>query len=219
MVHQCHTIAETLCFFHVMRGQQNGQIFLIQFSQKIPHLSSGKSIHSGCRFIQKQDFRFCQKCATDHQLTLHSTGELTDCTLAEFDKIAEFQKFLCSCLDFFSRHEIKTPLVFHDFIHIHILAHGILLSDHTDFSFQVRALSRKLLTIYENLTFCRKKKGWEQADGRCLACSVWSEKTKKLTFFNFQVQGIHCCKIVKGFRQIFCLYHFSSAFSLAMIRE
>ena len=42
---------------------------------------------------------------------------------------------------------------------------------------------------------------------------------KKFPFFNFQVQGIHSCKIVKGFCQISGLDHNPPSCSFAMIRE
>ena len=41
VIHKCYPVAERLCLFHIVGCQKNGQIFSVQLTEKIPHLSSG----------------------------------------------------------------------------------------------------------------------------------------------------------------------------------
>ena len=142
-----------------MCGQKNRQVFAVQLAQKIPHLSSGKRVHSGSRLIEEKDLRVRQKCTADHQFALHTAGKFADGTLTEFKQVTELQKFFCSLPDLLARHEIKPSLIFHDLVHGHILAHGILLSDHADLAFQIRTVSLQCLAIDQDLPFCGKEQG------------------------------------------------------------
>ena len=75
-----------------MSSQQDRQVFLIKLTQKIPHLSSGKSIHSGCRFIQKQDVRLGKKEFAKRYTGLLTTGKGVRYYPA-FTDLVEFGKF------------------------------------------------------------------------------------------------------------------------------
>ena len=216
MIHQCYTAAEILCFLHIMCCEQDSQIFAVQFAEKIPHLTTGQCIHTGSRFIKKQNFRICQKCTTNHQLTFHTAGKFTHSTFAEFDQITEFQQLFRASFDLLTRHKIKTALVFHDLVHIHILTHGIFLCDHTDLALQIRTVSGKFLTIDQDFTLCRKKECRKKTDRSCFTGTVGTEKTEKLSGLNFQIQRIYSREIVKSFCQISGFDHLCS---FAMIRE
>lgn len=212
MIHKSHATAEGLSFLHIMGGKKDRKIFTVQLTQEIPHLSSGKGVHTSSGFVQKQDFRFCKKGPADHKLTFHSSGKFTDSTLSEFQKITEIQKFFCTAADFFFGHKIQPSLIFHNLIHIHILAHGILLGDYTDFALQIRPASGKCLSVNKNFALCGKEKGGQKTDGRCFACPVWAKKSEKLTGLNFQIQMIYSSKAVKGFCKIFCFNHVNFSF-------
>ena len=57
MIHQCHTITETLCFFHIMSSQQDRQVFSLSLRRRfhicllerasIPAVGSSRSNISG----------------------------------------------------------------------------------------------------------------------------------------------------------------------------
>ena len=127
-------VTESLSFFHIMSGQKNRQILLVQLFQKIPHLPAGQGIHAGCRLIQKQNLRFCQQSTADHELSFHAAGQLSDRTSPIINETAEIQQFFRTLPDLLDRHIIKSSLIFHNLIHGHILPHGILLGDDTEFS-------------------------------------------------------------------------------------
>ena len=119
----------------------------------------GLIVQGGERLIQQQDLRLCQQSPADHQFSFHTTGKFSHCPSTEIDQTTKFQQFFCLFPDFFPGHKVQPSLIFHHLIHRHVLTHGILLGNHTDFSFQIRTLSCKLLTVYEDFSLCRKKKG------------------------------------------------------------
>ena len=60
--------------------------------------------------------------------------------------------------DLFDRQKVEPALVFHNFIHIHVLPHGIFLRHHADLSLQSGILPGQPLSVNPNLPLCRKEK-------------------------------------------------------------
>ena len=119
-----------------MGRKKDRKIVVIELAQQIPHLPSGKSIHTSGWLIQQQDLRLCQQSPADHQFSFHTTGKFSHCPSAEIDQTTKFQQFFCLFPDFFPGHKVQPSLIFHHLIHRHVLTHGILLGNDTDLSFQ-----------------------------------------------------------------------------------
>ena len=52
MIHQCHTITETLCFFHIMSNKKDcNSFFFIQFMNRAYYIFSSIWVQHGSRFI------------------------------------------------------------------------------------------------------------------------------------------------------------------------
>ena len=64
MVHKSNPVAERLGFLHIVSSKKDCEIFPVKLTKKIPHLSSGKGIHSGSRVIKKKNLRAGETCAT-----------------------------------------------------------------------------------------------------------------------------------------------------------
>ena len=117
---------------------------------------------------------------------------MTDSAPAVFQKPCELQQFLCLFPDLAPLHEIETALVFHDFLHGHILAHGVFLGDHTEPAFLGMGAPVEHIAVQEDPALCGKKNGRQHADRGRLACSVRTQKAEKLSVFDRQVNMIHC---------------------------
>ena len=64
-------------------------------------------------------------------------------TISILPQACKIQKFLRSAPDLIPGKKIESALVLHDFLHIHILTHGILLGNNADFLFEILPLSSK----------------------------------------------------------------------------
>jgi len=210
MVHKSNPVAERLGFLHIVSSKKDCEIFPVKLTKKIPHLSSGKGIHSCSRFIKKKNFRAGEKCATYHKFTFHTTGKFTHRSFPERKKPAEIKKFLGFCLDFLPWHKIQTALIFHNFIHVHVLTHGILLCDNTDFTFQIRSVASKCLPANLDFSFRGQKQSGKQTDRSGFSCTVGAQKSKKFAGFYTKIQRIHSSEIVEFFGEIFGFDHLYS---------
>lgn len=113
----------------------------------------------------------------------HTTGKLPYSPLAEGKKSAEIQKLFSFPFNLFSWHEIKTALIFHDLVHVHILAHGIFLRDHADLALQIRSVASKCLPINEDFALCGQEQSGKQTDRGGLSGTVGSQQTGKIRRF------------------------------------
>lgn len=140
----------------------------------------------------------------------HTTGKLPYSPLAEGKKSAEIQKLFSFPFDLFSWHEIKTALIFHDLVHVHILAHGIFLRDHADLALQIRSVASKCLPVNEDFALCGQEQSGKQTDRGGLSGTVGSQQTEKFAGFYAKIQRIHSSKTVEFFCEIFCFDHLCS---------
>ena len=76
-----------------------------------------------------------------------AAGKLADGFAAVFCQSGKSKELFGPGSYLFYRHKVETPLVFHDFIHIHILAHGIFLRNHADFSFDILPFSGETFSV------------------------------------------------------------------------
>ncbi len=191
VVHQGHPVAQGLRFFHVVRGQKDRKPLFVQAAQKTPHLSPGDGIHAGSRFVQQEDLRLCQESAADHESAFHPSGEFPDGLMPVFGQSGEAKELFRAGADLPHREEIQTPLVFHDLIHIHVLTHGIFLSDNTDLPFKVLPAPCETLSVDADLSGGGQKEGGQHADGGGLAGSIGAQKSEKFAGSDRQADGIH----------------------------
>src|ERR1700743_2810413 len=98
MIDDGDAVAETVCFFHVMRGEQHGE--MTRRLQVVEHLPDGNAaywIEARCRFIEEEDFGIVNETARDLQTTAHATGErlgLRTAPLGEIDRFKHFSNVL-----------------------------------------------------------------------------------------------------------------------------
>jgi len=64
--------AQVLCFFQVVRRQDDGRTRCIDVPHEGPHRTSHFDIHPRSRLIQDHQLGFMHECARDHQASLHA---------------------------------------------------------------------------------------------------------------------------------------------------
>ena len=114
-------------------------------------------------------------------------------------------------------HIVETALVLHNFVHIHVLAHGILLGDDADLALDLFALAGEGLAVDADFTGGGQEQGGEHADGGGLPGAVGAEEAKKLTAADGKINAVHRCKGTEALGQTGQRNHFFG--SLAMMRE
>ena len=114
------------------------------------------------------------------------------CTAAVFQKSCEVQEFLRLLPDQAALHKIEPALIFHDFLHGHILAHGIFLGDDAQSSFLRMRAAVQRPAVQKDPSFCRQQHCRQHTDRRCLSRSIGAQKAEKLPVADRQVNMVHC---------------------------
>src|SRR6266567_4816211 len=61
-------IAETVGFFHVVRGEQHGEVArFLEVVEYLPHGDAGNGVEAGCWLIEEEDVRIVDQAARDFE--------------------------------------------------------------------------------------------------------------------------------------------------------
>src|SRR6185436_9394224 len=108
MIDDRDTIAQTLGFLHVVRGQNDRSPFRLELGDEVPELATRLRIESGGRLVEKQQLRIPDERAGDGEPLLLSAGQSADAgqsLLAELDLIDDLANVACLTVEALEKRE------------------------------------------------------------------------------------------------------------------
>ena len=94
LVDDGNLFTQTLGFFQVMSGQDDGCAAAVNLLQKIPGGAAQFHVYAGRRFIQQQQLRFMDQGSCDHQSAFESAGKVAGYIVAPFPQTQLPEVFL-----------------------------------------------------------------------------------------------------------------------------
>ena len=171
-VHKRDPAAEFFCLIHVVGGENDRRIVLVEHLDLVPDLPSGIGIEADGRFIQEKDKRTVNECPDDLKFALHTPGERAYRHISTVGKTCHGQEFH----DPVREDVIRNVLEFSVELKIIVcrkldIARVVLGTDTDDRPDQLR-IPGDVIIVDECLARCRGKQGREDPDKGTFPCTI-----------------------------------------------
>ncbi len=180
MIDDADIAAQLLSLFQIVRGEDDGDAFLVQLGEESPHRTAQLDVHPGSRFVEDQQARFVDQRTGDHQATLHATGQRTRRHIALVPQAKLGQVLLGAFLGNFRRDAVVTSLGHDDVEGLFELVEVELLGYDADAALKRRRVLVQVVAEDIHRAAGLVHQGRKNADGRGFAGAVGAEQGEEV---------------------------------------
>ena len=204
MVDDGDALGDAFDFFHVVGGEENGDVFgLVHVADVVPDMVAGLGVEAERGFVEEEDVGVVEQTAGDFETAFHAAGVAFGEVVAAVPKLDDFQKLLNAGAAERAGDVVEDAVKFHVFESGQFVVDAGILEDDAEGLTDLVGLGERIEPVHGDFPGVGFEQGGEHFDGGGFAGAVGSEKAEYFPFLDGEGNIIDGLDFLKRLGQIF----------------